>query len=114
MSGLIIKSETYLRSESKAFFEHYVGNYSYSTSQTLCFPPFFCLALAFNVAAINHNKIFEAQRSSLRNPTKREYSIGIPEHHANREASLPLASTVQRGNFPQADVPKAASPGTNL
>lgn len=66
-------------SESKGCFEHYVGNYclrtvvlsSYSTSQTLRIP-LFCLGLAFNVAAINHNKIFEAQRSSLRNPTKRE------------------------------------------
>ena len=66
-----INPEIYLKSESKASFEHYVGNYSYSTSQTLCMPPF-CLGLAFNVAAINHNKIFEAPRSSLRNPTERE------------------------------------------
>lgn len=73
-------------SESKGCFEHYIGNYCLWTvvlsSYSVCFfqtarhsvdPPFFFrLSLAFNVTAINHNKIFEAQHSSLRNPTKRE------------------------------------------
>lgn len=84
MSVLKNKSRTYLMSESKRCFEHYIGNYCLQTvvlaSYSVCFlkqpdtlyNPFFCLGLAFNVTAINHNKIFEAQHSSLRNPTKRE------------------------------------------
>lgn len=85
-------------SASKGRFEHYIGNYCLRTvvlsSYSVCFffflfkqpdTPytrvvfffsvfffFFGLGLAFNVTAINHNKIFEAQHSSLRNPTKRE------------------------------------------
>lgn len=78
MPVLKYKSKTYLMVDSKACFKHHVDNYclwtavlsSYSKTRHSVYP--FCLGLAFNVAAINHNRIFEAQRSSLRDPTKRE------------------------------------------
>ncbi|GAA6088876.1 uncharacterized, partial [Tachysurus ichikawai] len=41
-------------------------------------------------------------------------SLGIPEYHPNREASLALARHFTEGNFPLAEPSKASSPGTNL
>ncbi|KAG7453830.1 hypothetical protein JOB18_048764 [Solea senegalensis] len=56
----------------------------FSNNQTLCIPPPLLRGLgsAFNVTAINHNKIFEAQRSSLRNPTKTKTvdAVQFPAH----------------------------------
>lgn len=101
MSVLKNKSMAYLVSESKGClnFGNYcllaVGPSRYSlyfaeTFRHSAHPLFFfCQSLAFNVAAINHNKIFEALHLSLQNPTKREWywNSGAPCQPWNLRAS---------------------------
>lgn len=97
-----------VRNLSKASFERIVANYQRSTSQTLgaalaslffFFSPLFCPDLAFNVAAINHNKISAARRFILLEIPPNVSSAGIPERHANREARPLLAQGSAEGQF---------------